>query len=281
VATAEGRKSLLVRAGAGVVLAAGGWLVLGILGVPSLAGLSATGSLPWVALAGAALGAVGLGLVLFALLAIGVLAVFAVSSFPFLDNRMATKVRSDSTAGARVDAVIVLSGNLSSQGRIGSEAVDRLLAGTRLRQQLGAGALVLTTSLRIRGRDTVSSNRDQRALVSRLDPGAELHFVGPVWSTYDEAVASAALAKQRGWTRVAVVTSPLHTRRACASFERLGLTVVCRASDSREYSLNLRRPAGDRLEAFRDWMYEVVATRVYRARGWLPERANRKSKGSG
>ena len=270
------RTSRIRAAGAGLVLAAAAWLVLGILGLPQLVGMRTLGDLPWVALVGSALGALGLAPLFGGVLAIAVVAVFLVSWFGLFDNRMQDMVRSDSLPGRPVDAVVVLSGNLTREGRIGSEALARLLAGIDLRRSLSAPHLVLTSIHRIRRGDTLSSEPDQRALLGRFDPGAVLHIVGPVRNTHDEAVAATGLARQQGWRRLAVITSPLHTRRACATFERQGLPVVCRASGSRDYSLNLRRAPADRLEAFRDWLYEVVGTRVYRTRGWLPERANHK-----
>jgi uncharacterized SAM-binding protein YcdF (DUF218 family) len=276
VASDSPPRSRIRGAGAGIVLTAATWVILGELGVPALVGLTVLGDLPWVVLLGAAFGALGLVPVFQALLGLSVVSLFVVSWFPFFDNRMRDMVRSDPLKGRQVDAVVVLAGNLTPDGRIGNEALGRLLAGLELRQSLPARHLVLTSIHRIRRGDTVSSERDQRALVARLDPGAILHVVGPVRNTHDEAVATSGLARQEGWRRIAVVTSPLHTRRACAVFERQGLAVVCRPSDSREYSLNLRRPPEGRLESFRDWLYEVVGTRVYRARGWLPERANRK-----
>lgn len=263
------RPNRIRGAGAGLVLAAGAWLVLGALGVPELVGMQTIGDLPWIALIGTALGALGLAPLFGGLLGFAVVAVFLVSWFGLLDNRIHGTIRSDSLSAGSVDAVVVLSGNLTREGRIGSEALGRLLAGLELRRRLSARHLVLTSVHRIRRADTLSSERDQRSLISRFDPEAVLHVVGPVRNTHDEAVAATGLARQRGWRRLAVVTSPLHTRRACATFERQGLAIVCRASDSRDYSLNLRRAPADRLEAFRDWLYEAVGTRVYRARGWL------------
>lgn len=267
---AESTSTSRIRgSGAGLVLTAGTWLVLGALGVPALAGLGTLGDLPWVALAGAALGALGLLAPVWLVLSISVVTLFLVSFFPLFDNRMREMVRSDPIRGRDVDAVVVLSGSLSPEGQIGYEALGRLLAGFVLRQSLPTRHLVLTSIRRVRGGDTLSSEGDQRSLVARLDPDAVLDLVGPVRNTHDEAVATAGLARQRGWRRVAVVTSPLHTRRACAAFEAQGLTVLCRPSDPRDYSLNLRRAPGDRLGAFRDWLYELVASRVYRSRGWL------------
>ena len=275
MATEGPGKSRIRGAGAGIFLVTATWLVLGVLGIPAILGLDLVGDLPWLALFGAALGALRLFPLIWIPLGAAVVCLFAVSWFPFLDNRIQRSIRSDSLQDRRVDAVVVLSGTVSRAGQIGNVALERLVGGVLLRQRLSAPNLVLTTIRRIRRGDTISSETDQRELVVRLDPGAALELVGPVRDTHDEAVATAELARRREWSRVAVVTSPLHTRRACATFEAQGLRVLCHPSDSRDYSLNLRRGPSDRLEAFRDWLYESVATRVYRSRGWLPKRANR------
>lgn len=275
MATEGPGKSRIRGAGAGIVLVSAAWLVLGALGIPSILGLALVGDLPWVALLGAALGALRLLPFVWLLLGISVTALFAVSWFPFLDNRIQRSVRADPLGNHRVEAVVVLSGTVTPEGRIGNGALERLVAGVTLRQRLRSEFLVLTTVRRVRRDDTTSTVADQQELVARLDPGASLELVGPVGNTHDEALATAELARQRGWSRVAVVTSPLHTRRACAVFEAAGLRVLCRPSASRDYSLNLRREPGSRLEAFRDWLYEVVASRVYRKRGWLPAEGGR------
>ena len=93
--------------------------------------------------------------------------------------------------------------------------------------------------------------------------------VAPVHSTRDEALRTAALARRAGWRTVAVVTSPLHTRRACATFERVGLAVVCVPSEERSFALRHLRSPGDRLEAFGYWLYETLGWLEYRRRGWV------------
>ncbi len=272
MATDASNKSRIRGAGTGIFLTTATWLVLGALGVPAILGLGTIGDLAWVALAGAALGALGLLATVWMLLGVAVVCLFTVSWFPFLDNRIQRTVRADELRDREVDAVVVLSGTVTSEGRIGNGALERLVGGVLLRRSLSTRHLLLTTIRRVENDETVSSERDQRSLVARLDPEAVLDLVGPVRNTHDEAVVTAGLARQRGWKRVAVVTSPLHTRRACATFEAQGLSVLCRPSEARDYSLNLRRAPGDRLGAFRDWLYELVASRVYRTRGWLPSR---------
>lgn len=262
-------------AGAGIALAVATWITLGVLGIPAIVGMGTFGDLPWVALAGAALGALGLLAVIRVPLGLAVATIFLVSFFPILDNRIAAHVRSDPGGAGPIDAVVALSAGLTSDERLTRNGVERLVSALALRSELETRHVVVTTIRSVRLGDTLRSEGDQRRIVSRLDPGAELHFVGPTGDTHDEALAVERLARARGWKRIAVVTSPLHTRRACATFEATGLSVMCRPSRSEDYSLNPRRAPGDRLAAFRDWLYEVVGMRVYRSRGWLERAANR------
>ena len=262
-------------AGAGLALGVATWITLGVLGIPAIVGMGTFSDLPWVALAGAVLGALGLLAPIRVLLGLAVVAIFVVSYFPMLDNRIAAHVRSDPAPAGPVDAVVALSASLTTDERLSRNGVERLVGALALRSELGTRHVVVTTIRAVRLGDTLRSEGDQRRIASRLDPDAELHFVGPTRDTHDEALAVERLARSNGWKRVAVVTSPLHTRRACATFEATGLLVVCRPSRSEDYSLNPRRAPGDRLAGFRDWLYEVVGTRVYRSRGWLQRPANR------
>jgi uncharacterized SAM-binding protein YcdF (DUF218 family) len=92
--------------------------------------------------------------------------------------------------------------------------------------------------------------------------------VGPVFNTHDEAVAVAALARQRGWHRVILVTHLWHMRRAAAVFEKAGLPVLCAPCDEAQYDLKALNTSDARLHAFRDWLHEIVGIAVYRLRGW-------------
>jgi uncharacterized SAM-binding protein YcdF (DUF218 family) len=49
-------------------------------------------------------------------------------------------------------------------------------------------------------------------------PDSLITLVLGAHSTYDEATTTLAAATEWGWTSVAVVTSPIHTRRARATF---------------------------------------------------------------
>jgi uncharacterized SAM-binding protein YcdF (DUF218 family) len=129
--------------------------------------------------------------------------------------------------------------------------------------------LVLTRLIERHGKQVLRSEGDQAALVRRLTPGTRLHLVGPVSSTHAEAVAVADLARRERWHRLVVVTAPIHSRRACATFEGAGLTISCRPSEERKFAVESLPSPGDRIPAFREWLYERVAWAVYRWRGWV------------
>jgi uncharacterized SAM-binding protein YcdF (DUF218 family) len=66
-----------------------------------------------------------------------------------------------------------------------------------------------------------------------------------------------------------VVTSPFHSRRACAVFEKVGFAVACLPADSRDLPVSRIITPKDRLRAFQLWIYEVAGDIRYRQRGWL------------
>jgi uncharacterized SAM-binding protein YcdF (DUF218 family) len=180
-------------------------------------------------------------------------------------------VRRDAPPRAPVDAVVVLSGGITPDSLLRPEALDRLLTGLALMRDSVAPALVLTRARR--PQDGVSADADQarlRALVTRPFP---VLFVDSVRSTRDEATNAWRLLRTRialpDSIAIALVTSPLHTRRACATFERVGFSVTCVPAMSRSYSIERASSAPDRLALFRAWLYERAAWALYRTRGWV------------
>jgi uncharacterized SAM-binding protein YcdF (DUF218 family) len=169
----------------------------------------------------------------------------------------------------RVDAIAVLSAGITPDGMMTHETLDRFLTGLALVKR-GIAPVMLVSRERIgdNGR-LVSDSVDQANLVALADPRAQIIFVDSVFTTRTEALRMAAIARARGWSTLAVVTSPMHTRRACATFEAVGLKVVCVAAVVREAGLYAGANAEDRLRAFRAWLYETFASASYRRRGWI------------
>ena len=92
-------------------------------------------------------------------------------------------------------------------------------------------------------------------------------------NTHDNAVNSAALLKARGMTRILLVSSAFHMRRADALFKRQGLDVIPAPTDFQQVILKATLPAGipgvKNLYRTTEALHEFVGYEVYRLRGWL------------
>lgn len=220
------------------------------------------------AVVGAVIGATRLRPLLWIAAAIIALLCVAVAYTPLVRGLARGMVRRDALPG-RVDAIAVLAAGFTSDGMMRSETLDRLLTGLSLARRGVAGAMMVSRErTNFRGK-AVSDSLDQESLLALARPSAQVIFVDSVFTTRDEALRMKAVAQPRGWSTIAVVTSPMHTRRACATFEATGFKVVCAPADVRESGLHPGSTAPDRLRAFRSWLYEAFASSSYRRRGWI------------
>jgi uncharacterized SAM-binding protein YcdF (DUF218 family) len=169
----------------------------------------------------------------------------------------------------RVDAIAVLSMGFTPDGMMRGETLDRLLTGLSLAKRGVARSVLVSRERRSFDGKVVSDSADQEALLDLAKPSAQVIFVDSVFTTRTEALRMKAIAQAHGWSTVAVVTSPMHTRRACATFEAVGFKVVCVPAAVRESGLYEQGNAQDRLRAFRSWLYEKFATDSYRRHGWI------------
>jgi len=178
-------------------------------------------------------------------------------------------IRRDSIPAERLDAVIVLSSSVNADSLLDPVAVERLLTGLALFRDNGARLLVTTRSAVSESDRRLESDTDRRRLIDLAADTGRWHAVGPVSSTRDEAVRTAALLLPLEQKRVAVVTSPLHTRRACRTFEKVGFQVTCVPADERLYTVYTFNSSTTRLRATADWLYEEMAMLKYRLHGWM------------
>lgn len=247
------------------------WLAACALGFNAVFHLSGTWGLLPAALLGALLGISRFRLLLW--LKAGFLAaLFAIVAYsPIIVQPARSLVRSDPVPSPplTLDAVVILSSGLTADGLVDHTGVERLLSGVRLARTIGTNAIVTTRVRRAEDLE-VSSDADQRKLVELTGPEMRLFIVPDVFSTRDEALRVRDLARQQRWARVAVVTSPSHSRRACGTFEKVGLRVTCVPAQSRKVSFARLSSPGDRVEAFQLWIYEIAGTVNYRLKGWLP-----------
>jgi len=171
-------------------------------------------------------------------------------------------VRRDPVSPA--DAVVVLASRLQEDGELTSVALSRLLHGVELVAQERAPRLVLTELPAPYQPYSVPA----RALLANLGVRAELLGVGPVERTRDEARQVAALFRARGWRKALLVTSPIHSRRAAAAFEREGLIVVSSPAVETRWDLETLSRPEERLAAFGAIVHERLGLLYYRFKGW-------------
>ena len=244
------------------------WLAFGALGGDEIAGV---GDLDWLWLAVAIGGAAGAAGLAGAFKAAGLLqtaGIVVIGSVPGFGRMATALIRTDSLPTAPVDGVLVLSASVTADGLLNPEAVDRLLGGLGLTKGGMSRQLIVSRVFTKSGTELISSDRDQRSLIDLVDPTVGVSVLDAVGSTRDEAVRLKALADQRGWRRVIVVTAPTHSRRACASVEKVGLAVVCRPSPDRTTAVRSQTSPIDRLAAFGQWGYETLGWWKYRWNGW-------------
>jgi uncharacterized SAM-binding protein YcdF (DUF218 family) len=259
----------LVAAGAGATIGVAIWVLLFTLGVPWVLHIGAfDGVLPCAAL-GAVLGWFRLNH--YSVIAGAALAILLIvlAYTPLIVEPAKSFIRNDPLPD-HADAIMVLSAGVSDDGMISPAAVDRLIKGLELlRRGLAPVIVVSREAYNVDGK-TVSSRQDQERIVALLPNGmSHLVVAGITHSTHDEAVSARKLFVSRNWRRMIVVTSPMHTRRACAAFEKAGVTVSCVASDTRDFSFPTLPTPFDRIAAFQIWLYETAGTIRYREAGWI------------
>jgi uncharacterized SAM-binding protein YcdF (DUF218 family) len=170
--------------------------------------------------------------------------------------------RRDATGPA--DAVLVLSSRLQADGEPTAPALSRLVHGLELLGQGLAPRIVLTEL----PAPAPSYAAVARRLMANFHSPGELVSLGPVHRTRDEAVQAAALCRRQGWHRLLVVTSPSHSRRACAAAERAGIEVLCSPSVETEFDVEtLDRPV-ERFRSFRSSLHEWLGLWLYERWGW-------------
>ena len=268
--SAAPRDSRRTALGTGAALGALLWLELIAFGIPDiLVGTKGYALVPIAALAGVALGVTrARRLLLASVFALSI--PLAIDAFtPDIRRPARALIRADHLGARPVQAVVVLSGGVTDDGHLRRQPADRLLTGLSLLRRGFATTLVLTRERNRPPGPSVTSDVDQQRLVSLLERPIRLLIVDSIFSTHDEAVRTRALARTLDVTSVAVVTSPLHTYRACATFEKVGFIVTCVPSESRDVALATLRTPTDRVSALQLWLYELAGLAKYRVSGWI------------
>lgn len=264
----SGRKTLAGKALTGAILGTLCAVVAQVLGVQQLLRRPDLALFVPAALAGAVLGVTRLRPLLWVGAGTLSLLCVAVGYTPLVSSLATPLIRRDPVP-PRVDAIAVLSMGITPDGLMRSETLDRFVSGLELARSGVAPALMVSRERRKFG-DTINSDSLDLQRVADLMTGPiSINFVDSIFTTRTEALRMKALAQKNRWRTVAVVTSPMHTRRACATFEAVGFVVVCVPARVRNSGLAPRSSAEARLHSFQSWLYESFATDTYRRRGWI------------
>jgi uncharacterized SAM-binding protein YcdF (DUF218 family) len=199
-------------------------------------------------------------------LAAGTLLLWLLVAFSPLTRWLAKGLlRADTLTSA--DAIYVLASRMQADGDPSDAAEARLLRGLELLGEGRAHRLILGELPPPAGSYAALA----RDMMRRLGTGdnAELLLVGPVDSTQDEAHAVATLMQSRGFKRLLLVTSPIHTRRSSLSFEKEGLEVMSAPCRETLYDFEALEEPDDRVLAFGALLHERLGIVYYRFRGWL------------
>ena len=252
----------------GGLLAALTWIGVGWLELQQVVRLPFLVLLPLITLLGAALAITRFRAVVDASAGLFLAIVVMVGFTPLLRPGVQALIVDEPLPPGGADAVVVLSAGLSQDGYLSPAGTERLIHAVELLERGTAPTIVTTRLRRPVGSGTVTSDTDQARLIA-LAPASIRHLVvDSVHTTRDEAVQVAALARREGWRHLIVVTSPMHTRRACAAFRHVGLSITCSASPSREVAVRTLRHPGERWHALSPWAHEVIGWWWYGVKGW-------------
>jgi uncharacterized SAM-binding protein YcdF (DUF218 family) len=163
------------------------------------------------------------------------------------------------------DAIYVLASDVQPDGDLTTESMARLVHGLEL---VGAGLaprLLLGELAPPHGRYADAARR----LLDAYHLQTEVIGLGPVTTTREEGLRVAELFRERGWHRVLLVTSSVHSRRAAGVFEAEGLEVVSAPTREAKYDLEELASSDERLRAFPAILHERLGIWIYRRRGWV------------
>ncbi len=260
------RKAVL-EAGAGMVLGLFSWIGYRELSVVDPFQSRGTSGVLVCALIGAVIYRTRLRPIMWAIAGSLAFMIVLVAYTPIIRRPAQSFIRIDPIRN--VDAVVVLSSSVSDDQVLDQQGMDRLLTGLQLVRQGVAKNLVVTRIRLVGSEAPLFSVYDQIRLYKLAGSPGQLMTTQFTANTHEEAVETRKIADRKGWKRVAVVTSPTHTRRACAAFEKVGLSVVCVPALSRDVAIGTLVQPGDRLRAFQLWLYESMAVSEYKRRGWI------------
>lgn len=250
----------------GAVIGAAFWYAVSTLGFPQIFGLGTLSLLPLAIAVGSVAGITRFARSFAYMTAALLLLLLVVAFTPVMKGPGDRLIRRD-IPPPRADAIVVLSAGVTMDGMLPQQGMDRLIKGVELARAGVAPRIVVTREEKTWGGRVITSDADQQRILAFAETPAMI--TGRVTSTREEALRVKAIAERQGWHRIVLVTSPFHSRRACATFEKAGLVVSCIPADSRDLAVNNLEGTENRVRAFALWIYELAGTIRYRSAGWI------------
>jgi uncharacterized SAM-binding protein YcdF (DUF218 family) len=132
------------------------------------------------------------------------------------------------------DVIVVLAGNSPFRARH---------AETLFARGLAPNVIISNEPLSSHGVQTTWLELRERGLVRLAIPDEAIVPIPAISdSTYEEAVHSRQIMRERGWTRAILVTDPFHMRRAIltfrSAFEPAGLSVAASPAEGSKYGVD-------------------------------------------
>ena len=163
------------------------------------------------------------------------------------------------------DAIVVFAGGVGESGRAGggyqervSQAIDLYRAGHAPRIVFSSGFVFTMREAEVMKAVAVANGVPADAIL--LEEAAA--------NTRENVEYTKRILDQHGWTRVLLVSSPYHMRRACLTWRKLApdITVVPTPVPESQFYTHRRGPS---LEQIRGLLHEAAAIVQYWWRGWI------------
>ena len=179
------------------------------------------------------------------------------------------------------DAVVMLGGGheRSRYDAFGigvTDAFDRPIMALELMRRKRAPVLVLGGGGFLEaGQPTPDAVLLERWFTAWQIPAAPVLNLGINGDTHDEAMKLKALAQEKKWTRILLVTSANHMKRSLATFRATGVAVIPAACDFESIGGVAATkaqgfvPTHDGFRVLDAYLHETIGWYVYRFRGWL------------
>ncbi|HEX6164821.1 MAG TPA: ElyC/SanA/YdcF family protein, partial [Vicinamibacterales bacterium] len=163
------------------------------------------------------------------------------------------------------DAIVVFAGGVGESGTAGVGVQERVSKAVELYRGGYAPSIVFSSGYVF----TLREAEVMKAIaVANGVPADAIVLEEAAANTYENVRNSSQIARDRGWSRVLLVSSPYHMLRATKTWRKVAPGISVTAVPPAESQFYLREGRGASLEQIRGIVHEYVALAVYWLRGW-------------